>query len=139
LSGGGKLRQAKFAAVGVLNSLVDFIVFNLLTALLGMPVIPASVVAYCSGILNSYIFNVNWTFSDTNAKSDKALVTKFIVTNLVGMTINGGLVLVATHFLSGSTTWDQVWVLATAKVLATMGTLLISYTLMRRWVFVSAR
>ena len=139
MSGGGKLRQAKFAAVGLLNSLVDFIVFNLLTALLGIPVIPASVLAYCSGIANSYVFNLNWTFSDTNANSDRTLITKFIVTNLIGMTINGGLVALASNYLTNATSWDQVWVFALAKVFATTGALFFSYTLMRRWVFVAAR
>ncbi len=115
------MRQAKFAAVGLLNSLVDFVVFNFLTALLGMPVIPASVLAYCSGILNSYIFNLNWTFADVEAKSDKTIVA------------------VVSNYLLDITTWDQGWVFAVSKVIATTGALFANFTLMHRWVFVSAR
>lgn len=133
------MRQVKFAAVGLLNSLVDFVVFNFLTALLGLPVIPASVLAYCSGILNSYVFNLNWTFADVAAKSDRVLIAKFITSNLVGMAINAAIVSVVSNFLLDATTWEQGWVLAVSKVVATSGALVANFTLMHRWVFVSAR
>lgn len=48
----------KFSAVGVTNTLVDFIVFWLLTHA-GMNYMLSQVFSYSAGILNSYIWNSN--------------------------------------------------------------------------------
>lgn len=51
----------KFALVGVVNTLIDFAVYALLTTI-GVNYILAQWISYSAGILNSYVMNRKWTF-----------------------------------------------------------------------------
>ena len=62
----------KFSAVGVTNTLVDFIVFWLLTHA-GMNYMLSQVFSYSAGILNSYIWNSKWTFKKERSHSLKTV------------------------------------------------------------------
>ena len=59
-------RFVRFCVTGGLNTLVDFVVFFLLTSSLNWPVIPSQVLSYSAGILNSYCINRCWTFQTRN-------------------------------------------------------------------------
>lgn len=59
-------RFVRFCVTGGLNTLVDFVVFFLLTSSLNWPVIPSQVLSYSAGILNSYCINRRWTFQTRN-------------------------------------------------------------------------
>ena len=61
-----QFRFVRFCITGGLNTLVDFIVFFLLTGSLKWPVIPSQVISYSAGILNSYCINRRWTFQTRN-------------------------------------------------------------------------
>ena len=50
----------QFGFVGVLNTLVDFLVFQALNLLAGWTYL-AQVVGYSCGVVNSYLWNSNWT------------------------------------------------------------------------------
>ena len=133
------MRQIKFAIVGVVNTLVDFVVFNLLAGMLGFTVLSASLIAYSCGIATSFVFNRNWTFADRLSDTGRALILRFIGTNLLGLSINTVIVTLAVNGLTDLTELSDGLVLALAKVLATTGTLVVNYTLMHRWVFVAGR
>ena len=133
------MRQIKFAIVGVVNTLVDFVVFNLLAGMLGFTVLSASLIAYSCGIATSFVFNRNWTFADRLTDSGRVLILRFIGTNLLGLSINTVIVTLAVNGLTDLTELSDGLVLALAKVLATTGTLVVNYTLMHRWVFVAGR
>ena len=60
------LKAAKFAVVGVVNTLIDYGVFALLAQVLFVNVYLAQVISYSCGILNSYIWNRSWTFRSEN-------------------------------------------------------------------------
>ncbi len=79
----------KFNLVGVINTLVDFLVFTLLTAALHVNYLPAKVVSYSCGLINSYAFNSRWTFRAENrrTKKQKAL---FVLVNLVALCVSLG-------------------------------------------------
>lgn len=87
------LRQAvKFGLVGVSNTAVDWLVYFLLTAGLHAWMIHPTLakgISYSAGILNSFVWNRNWTF---RSKS-RAAVTffPFLAVNLIGLAINTGL------------------------------------------------
>ena len=59
-------RFVRFCVTGGHNTLVDFVVFFLLTSSLNWPVIPSQVLSYSAGILNSYCINRRWTFQTRN-------------------------------------------------------------------------
>ena len=55
----GIVQLVKYNIVGVINTLVDFLVYQLLTYL-GMKYAIAQCIYYSCGILNSYFFNSRW-------------------------------------------------------------------------------
>ena len=56
------LQFGKFLVVGAINFLVDFGIFKLLTVVFGMLTVPANVISYTAGVLNSFLLNRYWTF-----------------------------------------------------------------------------
>ena len=75
-------RFVRFCVTGGLNTLVDFVVFFLLTSSLNWPVIPSQVLSYSAGILNSYCINRRWTFQTQNRFFSREMIL-FIGVNLV--------------------------------------------------------
>src|SRR5690606_6816046 len=51
-----------FSIVGVINTVVHFAVFMLFLRLFQVPLLIASTIGYCAGIVNSYCINRLWTF-----------------------------------------------------------------------------
>lgn len=74
-------RFVRFCVTGGLNTLVDFVVFFLLTSSLNWPVIPSQVLSYSAGILNSYCINRRWTFQTRNRFFSREMLL-FIGVNL---------------------------------------------------------
>ncbi len=61
------IKCLKFGLVGILNTLIDFLVFNLLLLLGGSPVL-AKGISYTAGTVNSFFCNKKWTFQSTQKK-----------------------------------------------------------------------
>ncbi|AEP86817.1 GtrA family protein [Bacillus spizizenii] len=114
----------RFGTVGVGNTLIDFCVFFLLTAL-QVPYLIAQVCSYTSGIANSYIWNRIWTF-EVKKKADKQEMIRFIAVNLAasGMTF---LLLFGLQKAGLS--------LLISKLIATVGGMVINFIGNRLWVF----
>ncbi|CAK8584428.1 GtrA family protein [Priestia megaterium] len=82
----------KFALVGVLNTLIDFVVYALLTTI-GVNYILAQWISYSAGILNSYVMNRKWTF-ERKEKSSKREVISFVIVNLITLSLTSFLLTV---------------------------------------------
>lgn len=93
-------QAAKFLSVGVLNTLVDWGVYFLLTRLipffLSQPGV-AKAISYSAGILNSYLFNRNWTFR--SQASARITLIPFVLANLIGLVLNAGVMQVCRVWL----------------------------------------
>ena len=83
-SGIGKF--VKFGLVGVLNTLINWIIFTMLN-FMGVYYIIANVIAYVIATINSYTWNSRWVFK-YNGKDQKETTTKFILLNLAGLALN---------------------------------------------------
>lgn len=85
----GKLKGiSRFSIVGVLNTLMDFAVFTLLHSLFGVGYAVSQIAGYSFGVVNSFIFNKNWTFGDRNAnKKTSHELFQFIMVNLISLII----------------------------------------------------
>ena len=68
----GIVQLVKYNIVGVINTLVDFLVYQLLTYL-GMKYAIAQCISYSCGILNSYFFNSRWTFKRDSGRRKKRI------------------------------------------------------------------
>ncbi len=80
-------QAGKFGIVGISNTVIDIGLFNLLTGLFGMYVVWANTISVTAAIINSYIWNKNWTFKDKASKNLLAQFVKFVLFSLVGMGI----------------------------------------------------
>ncbi|MTT31884.1 GtrA family protein [Terrilactibacillus sp. BCM23-1] len=76
----------KFGIVGCLNTLIDFIVFALLTAL-GLPYVISQCISYGAGVLNSYVLNRSWTFEQKNQTNKTQEFVKFVLINMITLLI----------------------------------------------------
>ena len=76
----------KFGMVGVMNTLVDFIVYQVLVYF-GLHYAVAQCISYSCGLLNSYFFNSRWTFKETK-KYTKQEFARFILVNLISLGIS---------------------------------------------------
>jgi len=95
----------KFAAVGCVNTAVDFLVFNLL-----LPVGPlkAKVGSTIVGTTVSYVINRHWTFSNRDRTSMRREYTLFFGLNLIGMTIQLAVLGVAKYGLGFTEQDDKI-------------------------------
>lgn len=126
----GVVQFLKFNAVGLLNTLIDFVIFTLLNSL-GLVYTLAQVISYSAGTANSFILNKKVTFRDSDRghkdSFDRMQLLKFIVLNLIVL----GISLLLMHLLTDKL---DIQVLI-AKVLVTFVTVIINFFGSRKWVF----
>ena len=115
----------KFSIVGVSNTLLNFVIFILLNNI-GINYMIASIIAYSISIINSYFWNSRLVFKYDN-KNKRSVIIKFIILNLIGLSINTLLMAIL------------VGVLAIKKMVAmfivTLLVMCINYILNKIWVF----
>lgn len=115
----------KFSIVGVSNTVLNFVIFILLDNL-GINYMVASITAYSLSIINSYFWNSRLVFKCEN-KNKKSVVIKFVILNLIGLSIN--------TLLMGA----LVGVLQIKKIVAmfivTLIVMCMNYVLNKIWVF----
>jgi len=116
----------RFAVVGASNTIVDFVVFFLLTAA-GVPAAAAQVVSYGAGVINSYIWNRRWTFQ-MRQKVNIGELFRFLVVNGLSLGVSLVVLLVAEPF-------EPLWF---AKGAATMAGMAVNFIGSRCWVFVES-
>ena len=75
-----------FSLVGVLNTLIHYIVFLILFRVFEINYLIASGVGYFVGMVNSYFLNRRWTFMSCNNIPPE--FTKFILVNVISMSTN---------------------------------------------------
>ncbi len=135
------MRVRRFATVGVMNTVIDFALFNLLALGFGVHVAVANTVSYSTGILNSYLWNRNWTFSDRRNKAWGAESIKFVLANLGGLAVNTSIVWAVTtgyRVLEGAGVLaiSTTLVIPGAKVVALVGSTIFNYVVFHSWVFI---
>ncbi len=96
-----EIRVIRFGMVGVVNTLIDLVLFSLLVQGVAMAVVPANILSYGTGIVNSFLMNRTWTFSDRSR--GKALLKSFslfVGINLLGLAFSTLLVLLFSQVMS---------------------------------------
>lgn len=120
-----KWQVIKFQIVGVINTVVDYVIFNLLYWF-GLGLLPAQCFGYGSGLLNSYLMNKRWTF-EQRTKSSSHQIVRFLVVNAITFGINTTVLYVCVQGF-GLAGW-------LGKAVATVVTLAANYIGYSRWVF----
>lgn len=83
----------KFGVVGVLNTLIDIVVLNVLVKigfalefyLLGYKLLGANIISVTLAMINSYFLNKYWTFQAKEEKNRTYEILKFVFITVIGM------------------------------------------------------
>ena len=120
------LKAMSFAAVGLVNSAVDFAVFSLAFYGFGLPIILANIVSWSVAVSGSYVMNSLTTFAYESGRELKlSAYLNFAVSQAAGLVANTATVFIASYFM-------PVWV---GKVLAIGASFLVNFTLSHFVVF----
>ena len=123
------LKAASFAAVGVVNSLIDFCVFWILVQYFGAPLIPANVLSWLVAITNSYVLNSRITFArESGGRLRWRAYATFVGAGLAGLVVNTTTLVTAVHLLPRLIA-DPVYQLAAAKLCAIMASFVVNFSL----------
>jgi putative flippase GtrA len=94
------LKAASFAGVGVINTLIDLGVFLAAYNLLGLPLVPANILAWLVAVSGSYVMNSFVTFA---AESGRQLRWRaylaFVVSGIAGVIANTAVLVVASYWM----------------------------------------
>ena len=136
-------QMVKFAIVGVLNTLVDFAVFQTLNLTLGW-VYAAQVLGYTFGVINSYLWNSNWTFREQRTRSLKEMGL-FLLVNIASLGVSLGMMWLLREVFGVTNEWVAQWMPTAlagfikgdtiAKLIATVFAIAVNYLGNRLFVF----
>ncbi|WP_207745889.1 GtrA family protein [Clostridium sp. D53t1_180928_C8] len=115
----------KFGLVGVLNTLINWIIFAVLN-FVGVYYIVANIIAYAIATANSYIWNSKWVFK-YNGKDKKETTIKFVILNLIGLALNTAIL----YFLVDILLFNKL----IGLVITTVIVMVINYIVNKIWVF----
>lgn len=119
------LQLMRFGIVGIANTAIDLSVFFVLT--MGrVPYLPAQVLAYSAGVVNSFVLNRKWTFK-VEGKTRWGEMSGFLLVNLSSLLLSSLLL-----FILYDACHVGLWL---SKLVATGLCMLVNFAASRRWVF----
>ncbi len=125
-----------FVSVGVLNTVVDFAVLNLLIVFThrdqGGWLLVFNVLSFLAAVLNSYVLNGRFTFR-SSGPADSWRFIRFVMVNAVGLIINSITVLALSPVFGGLV--STLIAINVSKALATLLSLCWNYFAIKRWIF----
>ena len=129
------LKAVSFAAVGVVNSVIDFSVFWTAVQVFAAPLVLANVVAWMIAVTNSYVMNSFVTFARESGRQLRwRAYATFVGANVVGLIANTTTLLIAVRMLPQLIA-DPNYQLAAAKLCAIMASFLVDFSLSHFIVF----
>ncbi|HHY68477.1 MAG TPA: GtrA family protein [Alicyclobacillus sp.] len=115
----------RFGMVGMLNTVVDFLVFFVLVRGAHWGAAPAQALSYTCGVCNSYLWNRSFTFR-SRVRPGAAEFAKFLLVNALSCGISSLAVLILEK---------RSWSLPLAKTVVTPLAVGINFAGSKRWVF----
>lgn len=82
-----RTRFIKFGVVGLIGSVIDFGVFNLLTLNFEVSSIPSSVISFSLAVINNFILNRFWTYPETRENPFQKQLIQFAIVSCLGLAI----------------------------------------------------
>jgi putative flippase GtrA len=82
-----KKRFVKFALVGALGALLDFIVMNLLSDWAHLPLVFAGTISFIVAVLNNFTWNRFWTYPESRSRPLFNQLGMFFLVNAAGVAI----------------------------------------------------
>jgi putative flippase GtrA len=126
-------RFIKYAMVGALGAVVDFVVLNLAYRVGGLPLVAANSLSFSMAVLSNFTWNRLWTFPESRARSIRSQLPRFALVNIGGLVINN-LILVGLHALLSHVVGDP-WDYNLAKAVAIVIVLFWNFGANRLWTY----
>lgn len=82
-----RTRFLKFAVVGIIGAIVDFGIFNLLSSVLSVNKVSASIVSFSAAVVSNFLWNRYWTYPDSRSKPVTRQLLEFSIVNVIGLII----------------------------------------------------
>ncbi len=129
----------KFVVVGLVNTAIDFLILNILSAVTGITsgngLIPINIVSFTIATTNSYFLNKRWSFRDLSHVDEGRKFSLFLLISIGGAIVNTAIVrLVSTNVDPMFNLEPQLW-LNVAKVCATAVSLVWNFVGYKWFVF----
>lgn len=87
-------RFLRFAVVGIFGAVVDFGTFNILTSLVGLTAVVASIFSFLAAVVSNFTWNRYWTYPDSRSKPIGRQLIQFSFVSLIGLAIRTPLIAV---------------------------------------------
>ena len=92
-----KVRIARYGVVGIVSTVVYFLLVTLLVETFRQDAVVSSVGAFAVIIVLAYVLNYRWVFA--SARSHSSAVLSFLLATFVSLSINAGLMHLTVNFL----------------------------------------
>ncbi len=100
------LQSARFAAVGVINTIIGLGCIYAFLFFFGVGPIVANATGFSVGLAISFILNRLWTFSSNIPVAE--LIPKYLLVTIIAYTLNLGMVVLASVFFSANPYLAQI-------------------------------
>jgi len=90
------LRFLKFSAVGVLGTVIDLGLLNILVRMAGWPLLAANSLSFTCAVLSNFTWNRVWTYPESRERPVTTQLPQFLLVNIIGLAMNN-LVLLGLH------------------------------------------
>lgn len=77
----------KFAVCGGTGFVIDYVVFILLSQVLGVHYLIASIISFSISVIYNYILSIKWVFNVTKKQTSKEFIL-FIILSVIGLGLN---------------------------------------------------
>lgn len=94
-------RFVKFAIVGVIGTVVDFGVLNLLIQLANFEKFWANTYSFTAAVISNFTWNRLWTFPESRERPLLSQLGQFVLVNVAGLAINQAIFLGLDRFVLG--------------------------------------
>lgn len=80
-------RFLRYAIVGAIGALVDFVVFNVLISVFSTAPVVASIFSFVAAVISNFSWNRYWTYPDSRTKSVSRQMAEFSIVSGIGLLI----------------------------------------------------
>jgi putative flippase GtrA len=126
-------RFLKFACVGIVGSIVDFGVLNLLHKGFGLPLLVANIFSFSAAVLSNFTWNRLWSFPESRQHPLLPQLGQFALVNVVGLAINTIVLFVVLQVIKGFI--PDPWNYNLAKAFAIVVVLFWNFFINRKWTY----
>ena len=89
----------KFGIVGGTAFIIDYGIFTILSQLLGIHYLIASIISFSISVIYNYILSIKWVFDVSKKQTTKEFII-FVILSVIGLGLNS-LIMYLTHDLMG--------------------------------------